>query len=120
MWDVRFGLEVVVIADEIFHRVVREKRLEFLVKLRRERLVVRENQRRLAHVLDDVRHRESLARTGHAKQRLELFSAVKSLGQFLDGFRLVARRAVRAHELKVRTRIGLELLQVPRQTLLGR
>ena len=118
--NIRSGLEVVVIADEIFHRVVREESLEFLVELCRKRFVVRQDERRLAHVLDDVCHRESLAGTRHAEQRLELFAAVKSLGQFLDGFRLVARRAVRAHELKVRARIGLELLQVPRQALLGR
>ena len=120
MRNVGFGLEVVVIADEVFHRVVREESLEFLVELRRERLVVRQDQRRLAHVLDDVCHRESLAGTGDTEERLELFSVLETVCQFLNGFRLVARRPVRANKFKVRTRRRLELLQVPWQTLLGR
>ena len=118
--NVRFGLEVVVIAHEVFHRIVREERFEFLVELCRKRLVVREDQRRLAHVLDDVRHRESLAGTRHAEERLELFSVLETFGQFLNRFWLVTRRTVRAYEFKVRARVGLELLQVSRQTLFGR
>ncbi len=112
--NIRFGLEIVVIAYEVFHRIVREKRLEFLVELRRERLVVRQNQRRLAYVLDDVRHRESLAGTCDAKQRLELLPVLETFGEFLYGLRLVARRSVRAHEFEVRARRRLELFEVPR------
>ena len=120
MRNVGFGLEVVVIADEVFHRVVREESLEFLVELRCERLVVRQDQRRLAHVLDDVCHRECLAGTRHAKECLELFAILETVCQFFDGFGLVASRPVRANKFKVRTRRRLELLQVPWQTLLGR
>ncbi len=46
--DVRFGLVVVVVADEVVDGVVREEALELLVELGRERLVVREDERRLA------------------------------------------------------------------------
>ena len=103
MRNVRFGLKIVVVADEVFHRIVREERLEFLIKLRRQRLVVSENQRGLAYVLDDVCHCERLAGTGHAKQRLKLFSVLETFGEFLNGLRLVTRRAIRAHKFKVRT-----------------
>ena len=82
MGNVRFGLEVVVIADEVFYRVVREERLEFLVKLGGERLVVREDERWLPDILDDVCHRERLAGTGYAEKRLELFAVLESFGQF--------------------------------------
>src|SRR5689334_24968221 len=41
--NVRFGLVVVVIADEVVHRVVREERLEFLVELGRDRKSTRLN-----------------------------------------------------------------------------
>ena len=99
---------------------MREECLEFLVELGSERLVVSQDQRRLAHVLDDVRHRERLAGTRHAKQRLELLPVLETFRQFFDGLRLVARRPVRANKFKVRTRRRLELLQVPWQTLLGR
>ena len=44
--DVGFGLVVIVIADEIFDGVVGEERFEFVIKLRGERLVVREHERR--------------------------------------------------------------------------
>ena len=120
MRNIRFGLEIVVIAYEVFHRIVREERLEFLIELRRERLVVRQDERRLAYVLDDIRHRESLAGTRHAKQRLELFAALKTSCEFFNRFRLVTRRSVRAHEFKVRASRRLELLEMSRQTLFGR
>ncbi len=44
--NVRFRLVEIVVADEIFDRVLREKTFEFAVELRRERLVVRQHQRR--------------------------------------------------------------------------
>lgn len=37
---------LIVITDEIFNGIFREKRLEFAVQLRRQRLVVREHQHR--------------------------------------------------------------------------
>ena len=68
--DVRLGLVVVVVADEVAHGVVGEERLELVVELRRERLVGRDDQRRLVHRGDDVRHRERLAGAGDAEQHL--------------------------------------------------
>ena len=47
--DVRFGLVVVVVADEVPDGVVREQLLELLVELGGERLVVADDQRRLVH-----------------------------------------------------------------------
>ena len=117
MGNVRFRLEVVVIADEVFHRVVREERLEFLIELGGERLVVREDERRLADILDDVCHRECLAGTGHAEKRLELFAVLEAFGQFFDGFGLVASGTVRTYEVKIRTRGRLELLEFSGQAL---
>jgi hypothetical protein len=69
--DVGLGLVVVVVADEVLDRVVREELAEFRVELRGERLVGRQHERRPAGLRDDVRHREGLARAGHAEQRLE-------------------------------------------------
>jgi hypothetical protein len=40
-WHVRFRLVVIVIADEVLDGVLWEERAEFVIKLRRERLVVR-------------------------------------------------------------------------------
>ena len=44
--DVRLRLVVVVVRDEVLDGVVREEPLELLVELRRQRLVVREHERR--------------------------------------------------------------------------
>ena len=115
--NVRFGLEVIVVAHEVFHRVVREERLEFLIELGGERLVVRENERRLADILDDVCHRECLAGTGHAEERLELFAVLETFGQFFNGFGLVACGSVRTHKVEICTRGRLELLEFSRQAL---
>ena len=46
--DVRFRLVVVVVRDEVLDGVVREEALELSVELRRERLVVRQHERRPA------------------------------------------------------------------------
>ena len=68
--DVRLGLVVVVVADEVVDGVVREQVLEFPVQLVRQRLVVRHDQRRPLNLLDDVGHREGLAAAGDAEQHL--------------------------------------------------
>ena len=115
--NVGFGLEVIVIAHEVFDRVVREERLEFLIKLGGERLVVREDERWLTDILDDICHRERFAGSRHAEERLELFAVLETFGQFFDGFRLVAGSTVRAHEIKICTRGRLELLEFSGQAL---
>ena len=48
--DVRLGLVVVVVADEVLDGVVGEELLELAVELRRQRLVVRDDQRGPLHV----------------------------------------------------------------------
>ena len=49
--DVRFGLVVVVVADEVLDGVVGEEVVHLAVELRGERLVGREDERRLLRVL---------------------------------------------------------------------
>ena len=68
---VGLGLVVVVVADEVLDRVLREELAELAVELRRQRLVRREDDRRPADLGDHVGHREGLARAGDAEQRLE-------------------------------------------------
>src|SRR5690606_13964733 len=59
--DVGLGLIVVVVADEVFDRVLREEALELAVELGGQRLVVRQDQRWPLRPRDDVGHRERLA-----------------------------------------------------------
>ena len=59
--NVGFGLVIVVVADEVFHRGIGEERLELVVKLGGKRLVVRQDERRTVDRLDHLGHREGLA-----------------------------------------------------------
>ena len=70
--QVRLGLVVVEVRDEVLDRVVREELAELGVQLRRQRLVVAQHQRRPLGLLDDVGDGVALARAGDAQQRLEL------------------------------------------------
>ena len=70
--QVSLGLVIVVIGDEIFDGVLREKVFELPVKLRRQRLVMAQHERRAVDFLNHVGDREGLARAGHAQQRVVL------------------------------------------------
>jgi hypothetical protein len=103
--DVRLGLVVVVVADEVLDRVLRKELAELAVELRRERLVGREDDRRPADLGDHVGHREGLARAGDAEQRLEREPVVDPLDEPGDRLGLIARRRIRAKELEGRPRV---------------
>ena len=91
---VGFGLVVVVIADEILHRVVGEEALELAIELRGQRLVRRQDDGGALRRLDHLGHGVGLARAGDAEQHLGAVVAVDALDQFLDRGRLVALRLV--------------------------
>jgi ferric-dicitrate binding protein FerR (iron transport regulator) len=76
--NVGLRLVVVVIADEVLDRVLREEALEFLVELRSQRLVVRHDQRRAIHLREHLRHREGLTRPGDAEQNLVGVAAIQA------------------------------------------
>ena len=59
--EVGLGLIVIVVGNEIFDGVVGEKPLEFVVELRREGLVVRDDQGRQLQTLDNICDAEGLA-----------------------------------------------------------
>ena len=89
--DVGFGLIVVVIADEILHRVVREKPLELVVKLRGQGFVVGDDERGFPHLRDDVRHRERLAGTGDAQEDLVVLALFELAHDGVYRLGLIAR-----------------------------
>ena len=100
--DVRLGLVVVVVGDEVFDGVIRKKRAELLAQLRRERLVVRQHERRPLDLLDDLGHGIGLAAAGHAQQHLLTQAVLQPLGQRLDRLRLVAARRIVRYNLEFR------------------
>ena len=99
--DIRLRLVIVVVGNEVFHGVFREKLAEFRAQLSRERLVVREHERGAVDVGDDVRHGEGLAGARDAEQDLIAQAHVESPRQCLDGLRLVAGGSELGVQLKV-------------------
>ena len=92
--DVRLGLVVVVVADEVLDGVLGQELAELVAELRREGLVVGDHQGRLLDPLDDVGHGERLARAGDAEQRLVAVAARDACGQRGDRLGLVAGEVV--------------------------
>ena len=88
--DVGFRLIVVVIADEVVDGVSRKEAAELLVKLGGERLVVRQDQRRLADLRDHICGGERLAAARDPQQGLLRSTVAETLDQLLDGLRLIA------------------------------
>ena len=88
--QVRLGLVVVEVADEVLDRVVREELAELGVQLGGKRLVVGEDERRLLVTLDRLGHRVRLAAAGDAQQRLVAEAAREPVDELVDRLRLVA------------------------------
>ncbi len=99
--DVSLWLVVIEVADEILHRVAREELLELRVELRRERLVMRNDERRPVEFTDDIRDREGLAGTGHAEEGLMAVAGSDGLEQLGDRLPLVTARPIAGFELKL-------------------
>ena len=104
--DVGFGLVVVVIGNEILHRVVGEEALELAIELGGQRLVRRQDDGGALRGLDHLGHGVGLAGPGDAEQHLRTVVAVDAFDQFLDGGRLVALRLVFGLDLEAHTAFG--------------
>jgi hypothetical protein len=88
--DVRLGLVVVVVRDEILDGVLGKELAHLRVELRGQRLVGRDHERRPAGACNHVCDRVGLARAGHAKERLVREPVAQPLYQGIYGGRLVA------------------------------
>ena len=98
--DVRFGLVVVEVRDEILDGVVREELAKLGAQLRRQRFVVAEHERGLLDQLDDAGHRHRLAAPGHAEERLRPVAGRDARGKRLRSGGLVARQRERSDEFE--------------------
>ena len=99
--DIALGLVVVVVGDEVLHAVFGEKSAEFVAQLRRERLVVRNDERGTPHVFNGVRHCKRLAAARNAHEDLRADAVQHALGELFDRLRLIAGRRERRFELKI-------------------
>ncbi len=82
------------IGYEIFHCILREEFFHLTVELAGQSFVMGYDQGGLVKCLNDIRHRESLTRTGHAKQGLKLVARFETLDKFLYGLRLITGRLI--------------------------
>ena len=101
-----FRLVIVVIADEIFHRIVRKKLTKLAVQLRRQCLVVCKHNRRAAQPGNHIGHGEGLARAGDAQEGLKHFAVIHTFDQLVNRLRLVTRRGIRLVQFKGRIRVA--------------
>ena len=100
LWDVGFRLVVIVIADEILDGIAWEELLKLGEKLRRERFVVRDHQRRPVKLLNDIRHRKRLPAAGYSEQRLPTVTGAERFHERPNRGWLIAARLIFANELK--------------------
>ena len=88
--DVGLRLIIIVVADEILHRVVREELLELAVELGRQGLVGGQDQGGQVELGHDVGHGKGLAGPGDPQQHLVGMPGPHPGQQLADGLGLVA------------------------------
>ena len=87
--DVGLGLVIIVVADEVLDGVVGEEILELRVELRRQRLVMGDDERRPVALRDHVGHGEGLPRARDPQQRLVPVPRLDRGHQLRDRLRLI-------------------------------
>ncbi len=100
--DVRLGLVVVVVRDEVLDRVVGKHFPKLVRELSRQSLVRRHHQSRALQLLDQPRSRGRLTGTGRTEEDYVLLPLVDPFLQLGDSCRLIACRFVRADDLEAR------------------
>ena len=88
--DIRFGLVIVIVTDEIFDRVVGEEAFKFTIKLCSQNLVRRKDKRWPLQRFNDFGDGKGFAGTRDAQKDLILFARQRSRYQFFDCGWLVA------------------------------
>src|SRR5919197_4417002 len=88
--NIGFRLVIIIIRDEIFDRIVREKARELAVKLGREGLVWRHDERRAVRSGNDLRHCKGFARARYAKQPPIPILRIYASDELIDCSRLIA------------------------------
>ena len=88
------GLVVVVVGNEVLHRVVGEELLELAIELRGQRFVVRHDDGRPLQRLHHIGHGESFSGARNPEQNLRGKARLHAYNQLLDRGGLVTRRRI--------------------------
>ena len=97
---VRLRLVVVVVRDEILHRIIRQQLAQLIRQLRRQGLVLHEHQGRTLHRLNQPGGRCRLTGTGGTHQHNVLLAVLHALGKLGDGLGLITGRLEGADHFK--------------------
>jgi hypothetical protein len=92
--QIGLGLVIIVIADKISHRVIREKRFKLIVKLGCKSFIMSEHQGRFLHLFYDVGNSISFSGSRYPEQSLGTWAGSQALDQFFYGLGLVSRRFI--------------------------
>ena len=90
--NIRFRLVVVIITDEIFNRVIREKCFEFIVQLGRQGFIGCQDQGRSGHRRDHMGHCEGFTGSGNTQQHMVQMTGLDIVFERLDGAGLITLR----------------------------
>ena len=97
---IRLRLVVVVVRDEILHRVIRQQLAQLIRQLRRQGLILHEHQGRTLHRLNQPGCGRGLTGTGSAHQHNVLLAVLHTLGELGDSLRLITGRLEGADHFK--------------------
>ena len=102
--NVGFRLIKIVVADEIFDGVLREKRFELVIKLRGESFVVRKHERGPVESFDQLGYCKCFAGARYAEEHLMLFAAFNAARKLFNGRGLITTWLIVAAQLEVHGR----------------
>ena len=88
--NVCLGLVIIIIGNEIFHGILREKTPHFGADLCRKRFIRLDDQRRTVALCNDICHGEGFAGAGYAEQHLVSQLCFHPFGKQRNRLRLVA------------------------------
>ena len=78
-WQIGFRLVIVIIADKIFHSVIRKQAFEFFIQLRSQRFVMGDNERWALNALDNIGNRKGFTRSGDTQKHLMILTRIQAL-----------------------------------------
>ena len=86
--------DFLMLGDKIFNRIIREELFKFSIQLRRQSLIMCNDQRRFVQLLNNICHGKRLTGAGNSQQSLTLISFPKTRRQFCNRLGLVAGRLI--------------------------
>ena len=111
-WNVCLRLIIIIIGDKVLYGIVREKGLEFSVKLGGQGLVMAKDQGGTLQFFNHIGHGEGLAGTRNAKKGYCVGALFKGFAKAFDGCGLVSGRGVWGLKFKLHFPVVILYLQM--------